>query len=284
MGACIECPATQTAALGDSAEANALVQRFPRRGRAEIEKLGAAPIVIRKRCGEERVAGPLALVCRGGRHRPNAHTRPSTGGLHCTERKAVAIGPRGEPSVRLRRAAGGALLRAGKWRLINGRRGVVAAGLSALLALGLAHIIADIWARPRPYVAHPGATFHRAVRRLLVPERSRDRRLRDRRGPVPSSSEGRLDRARDGHAGVRGARGGAPTTRPTRCRRGDWHRAALVLWHPSCASRSTGWRTGRRRLRRRPAMHESTAGRGRASSEGRLACGFAGGAWGAASR
>jgi undecaprenyl-diphosphatase len=45
----------------------------------------------------------------------------------------------------------------GKWRSINGRHGVVAAGFSALLALGVAHLIADIWARPRPYDAHPGA-------------------------------------------------------------------------------------------------------------------------------
>ena len=45
----------------------------------------------------------------------------------------------------------------GKWRSINGRHGVVAAGFSALLALGVAHIIADIWVRPRPYDAHPGA-------------------------------------------------------------------------------------------------------------------------------
>ena len=40
---------------------------------------------------------------------------------------------------------------------MNGRHGVVAAGFSALLALGVAHIVADIWARPRPYLAHPGA-------------------------------------------------------------------------------------------------------------------------------
>jgi undecaprenyl-diphosphatase len=45
----------------------------------------------------------------------------------------------------------------GKWRSVNGRHGVVAAGFSALLALGVAHIIADIWVRPRPYDAHPGA-------------------------------------------------------------------------------------------------------------------------------
>jgi undecaprenyl-diphosphatase len=45
----------------------------------------------------------------------------------------------------------------GKWRSVNGRRGVVAAGFSALLALGVAHLIADLWARPRPYAAHPTA-------------------------------------------------------------------------------------------------------------------------------
>jgi undecaprenyl-diphosphatase len=44
----------------------------------------------------------------------------------------------------------------GKWRSINGRHGVVAAGFSALLALGIAHLIGDLWARPRPYIAHPG--------------------------------------------------------------------------------------------------------------------------------
>lgn len=43
----------------------------------------------------------------------------------------------------------------GKWRSVNGRHGVVAAGFSALLALGIAQLIADLWARPRPYVAHP---------------------------------------------------------------------------------------------------------------------------------
>jgi undecaprenyl-diphosphatase len=43
----------------------------------------------------------------------------------------------------------------GKWRSVDGRHGVVAAGFSALLALGVAHLITDIWARPRPYVAHP---------------------------------------------------------------------------------------------------------------------------------
>lgn len=43
----------------------------------------------------------------------------------------------------------------GKWRSINGRHGVVAAGFSALLALGIAHIVTELWARPRPYAAHP---------------------------------------------------------------------------------------------------------------------------------
>ena len=31
---------------------------------------------------------------------------------------------------------------------------MVAAGFSALLALGMAQLIADLWARPRPYVTH----------------------------------------------------------------------------------------------------------------------------------
>lgn len=43
----------------------------------------------------------------------------------------------------------------GKWRSVNARHGVVAAGFSALLALGVAQLIGDLWARPRPYVAHP---------------------------------------------------------------------------------------------------------------------------------
>jgi undecaprenyl-diphosphatase len=45
---------------------------------------------------------------------------------------------------------------AGKWRSANGRHGVVAAGFSALLALGIAQLIADVVQRPRPYVTHPG--------------------------------------------------------------------------------------------------------------------------------
>ena len=45
----------------------------------------------------------------------------------------------------------------GKWRSMNGRHGVIAAGVSALLALGVAQLIADLWARPRPYITHPDA-------------------------------------------------------------------------------------------------------------------------------
>jgi undecaprenyl-diphosphatase len=44
----------------------------------------------------------------------------------------------------------------GKWRSENARHGVVAAGFSALLALGVAHLISDFWDRARPYEAHPG--------------------------------------------------------------------------------------------------------------------------------
>jgi undecaprenyl-diphosphatase len=44
----------------------------------------------------------------------------------------------------------------GKLRSVNGRHGVVAAGFSALLALGIAQVIAGLWDRPRPYIAHPG--------------------------------------------------------------------------------------------------------------------------------
>jgi undecaprenyl-diphosphatase len=45
----------------------------------------------------------------------------------------------------------------GKWRSVNGRHGVVAAGFSAILGLGIAQLIADLWSRPRPYAAHSGA-------------------------------------------------------------------------------------------------------------------------------
>ena len=43
----------------------------------------------------------------------------------------------------------------GKWTTVNGRRGVAAAGLSVVLALGIAHLIGTLWDRPRPYEAHP---------------------------------------------------------------------------------------------------------------------------------
>lgn len=45
---------------------------------------------------------------------------------------------------------------AGKYRSRNGRHGVVAAGLSALLALAVAQLIGLLWDRPRPYESHPG--------------------------------------------------------------------------------------------------------------------------------
>jgi undecaprenyl-diphosphatase len=47
-------------------------------------------------------------------------------------------------------------LATGKLRSQHARHGVVAAGFSALLALGIAQIVNHLWARPRPYVAHPG--------------------------------------------------------------------------------------------------------------------------------
>ena len=50
----------------------------------------------------------------------------------------------------------GLFVASGKWRSREGRHGAVAAGLSAALALGIAHFITDLVARPRPYVAHPG--------------------------------------------------------------------------------------------------------------------------------
>jgi undecaprenyl-diphosphatase len=46
----------------------------------------------------------------------------------------------------------------GKWRSRNGRHGVAAAGFSAVLALGIAQVVAAAWDRPRPYEAHPGET------------------------------------------------------------------------------------------------------------------------------
>jgi undecaprenyl-diphosphatase len=43
----------------------------------------------------------------------------------------------------------------GKWRSVNGRHGVIAAGFSLALGLGIAQIVAHVWERPRPYIAHP---------------------------------------------------------------------------------------------------------------------------------
>jgi undecaprenyl-diphosphatase len=45
----------------------------------------------------------------------------------------------------------------GKWKSVNSRRGVAAAGVSALLALGVAQLIATLWDRARPYEAHASA-------------------------------------------------------------------------------------------------------------------------------
>jgi undecaprenyl-diphosphatase len=44
----------------------------------------------------------------------------------------------------------------GKLASRNARHGVVAAGFSTALALGIAQVVTHLWARPRPYVAHPG--------------------------------------------------------------------------------------------------------------------------------
>jgi undecaprenyl-diphosphatase len=45
----------------------------------------------------------------------------------------------------------------GKWRSENARHGVVAAGLAAVIALGVAHVLTMAWDRPRPFVSHPDA-------------------------------------------------------------------------------------------------------------------------------
>jgi undecaprenyl-diphosphatase len=49
----------------------------------------------------------------------------------------------------------GMFLARGRWASRNGRRGVVAAGLSAAMALLVAQVLAGLWERPRPYVTHP---------------------------------------------------------------------------------------------------------------------------------
>lgn len=43
----------------------------------------------------------------------------------------------------------------GEWASRHARHGVVAAGFSTALALGIAQVISHLWERPRPYVAHP---------------------------------------------------------------------------------------------------------------------------------
>ena len=51
----------------------------------------------------------------------------------------------------------GLFLARGKWKSVGARRGVVAAALSAGLALALAKLIGDLVARQRPFVDHPHA-------------------------------------------------------------------------------------------------------------------------------
>src|SRR4051812_15111468 len=59
----------------------------------------------------------------------------------------------------------------GRWRSRSGRRGVVAAGFSALLALGVAHLITDVWARPPALRGAPGrrAPVRARLPRPVVP-------------------------------------------------------------------------------------------------------------------
>jgi undecaprenyl-diphosphatase len=47
-----------------------------------------------------------------------------------------------------------AFLAKGRFGSVKARHGVVAAGLSALLALAVAHLISGMWDRPRPFEAH----------------------------------------------------------------------------------------------------------------------------------
>ena len=51
----------------------------------------------------------------------------------------------------------GLFLARGKWASRNARHGVIAAGLSAAVALAVAQLIVSAWDRPRPYVSHPGS-------------------------------------------------------------------------------------------------------------------------------
>jgi undecaprenyl-diphosphatase len=53
----------------------------------------------------------------------------------------------------------GLFLIRGEWASRNARHGVIAAGFSAALALLVAQLIAGLWDRPRPYVAHPGDSY-----------------------------------------------------------------------------------------------------------------------------
>lgn len=50
----------------------------------------------------------------------------------------------------------GLFLARGKWESRNARHGVIAAGLAAALGLAVAHGIATVWDRPRPFEAHSG--------------------------------------------------------------------------------------------------------------------------------
>ncbi len=49
----------------------------------------------------------------------------------------------------------GLFLARGRWRSVEGRRGVALAGFAALLALGVAQLVSHAVDRVRPYVAHP---------------------------------------------------------------------------------------------------------------------------------
>jgi undecaprenyl-diphosphatase len=49
---------------------------------------------------------------------------------------------------------GAAFVARGRFTSVKARHGVVAAGLSALLALAVAHLISGMWDRPRPFEAH----------------------------------------------------------------------------------------------------------------------------------
>jgi undecaprenyl-diphosphatase len=50
-----------------------------------------------------------------------------------------------------------AFLTRGRWRSVSARHGAVAAGFSALLALGVAQVVSHLVDRPRPFAAHADA-------------------------------------------------------------------------------------------------------------------------------